>query len=450
VENIHATFIADVAIDKPGGTYFARVEAEGTGLNRIFSGWKKIKISGGAILFVWSGKNQRVNPQEELSRDKLNPVAYGYNIAVQYLNLNNVPQNGRTVTFSSTDGGVVFAPSSTQTQRTSHPDLIDDVAIDGYATTRIWYNGTLISGERREVSIRAASFDGSAPIYADITLAIQLDRETSTLSGDNRHQRDGGSEIPGDTFPDPDNDKKKVYVEVDYVRGFAPLIGTIQQSDDVGGIMSLVSSIWDAHGVEIEYADQRVDRSAVPQNATRAEAQALLQTTRDNDKKRYLHVFIGRNGDQSLTEGNPVLGVTIQSKGWGVGGDGFSNLDCTNLASGDPARHLGRSNSSDYYLSRNGIFMLSDVINNYYFSGGPPPNERGWDGDWKKVYAVAIAHEIGHALGIKPHDNTDYNIMKSPLDYSGLYTQWIRLFPVSYALINTRNKVGVETVDVTH
>ncbi len=377
----------EVQINLEPGLYNVKAQAGlEVGNATVSSEMMQIAMAGSSILAVWSGKNQRVNPDEDLSFGKINPVAYGHNIAVQYLNQNNQPQNGKTVTFSSLDQ-VTFAPASVQTQATRHPDINEFFPINGYATTTMWYTGSApLSGQTRTVLIRATSMDGSTALFVDIPMTIQLDRETSTLSGDNRHQRDGSSEIRGDSFLDPDNEKKKVYVEVDYVRGFAPLIGNIQQSDDVGGIMSLVRSIWSNHGVELAYdVDDRVDPSLVQQNITRAQAQVLLQNTRDGDKKRYLHVFIGRNStDARLVDGG-AFGAIIQSQGDGAG-DGYSNLECLHLVSGDPRQG---EESADYYLSRNGIYIMAEKINASRFV--PPPQDRGWDADWKKVYAYTIA-----------------------------------------------------------
>lgn len=97
--------------------------------------------------------------------------------------------------------------------------------------------------------------------------------------------------------------------------------------------------------------------------------------------------------------------------------------------------------------------MFGDQLHNLAAPGG------NWGtGGWSqsRLYAYFIAHEIGHALGAYLHDDAGEDTPNLMLtDPSAIwnqitptYSSYIRLFEPALQLVNTRNVIGVQTVDI--
>jgi hypothetical protein len=393
--------------------------------------------TAGEHLFLTVAMEQRINPSEELGFSGNSGYgATGYFPSVQARDNQDLPVVGSlAVNLSCQDPLLHFSPTAT----TARYQGIDGIAV----VNEVRYLGTAPPTGMREVRLIASATIGTDAVTTQIPIFIHSDGELSGGGQSFHHQLYplSQNEIIGDNISDANepspatNQKKDVFVELDYFTGFS-------RANSIAEIIEAVESIWRMHGVELHIVTgSEIPSSNVPSEVTRQQAKGLLKDYRDVTKRSYIHIVIGKGASTSWLSNTGVLGINVVMRD--AAGDGYSFWDCANLGSGDPAWRAGSSRWA--YLDSMGVYMFANRIDNLFTF---PP--LGWT--WTNVYAWLIAHELGHALGRHDHDNGSANLMmeNALAAFSFGWSNSIELRQASYDMINTRIKLGVETVDINY
>jgi len=406
-----------------------KTHSSGGSYGDMRSSQSTIKVSGNPRLIVWSGKSVKLNTNEAIGGiGAEGQYYYGYAMAIQALDGANVPQNGVTITLSSSDPSVIINPSSTATTTLR--------TVSGIVSPFISFIGT-IGNEVRNVNINETATINSTNVSLTIPIIYENDKEGSGLSG-YHHEQDGNSnEILGDNYADyletgSAKTQKNVKVQLDYSSDFAKI-------SDLDNIITEVQNIWNAWGVYMTITKgTAISTSNVPGSLTRDDAETLLSSvSKPSDN---IHVVIAKGADLTLS-GDGTYGITIH---YGQNGENYSFVDCANLATGDPSFRSGNHGAS-YYLSRTGCIIFSSTIEIDLSSIYALYN---WTST--QVYAWVIAHELGHAMGISQHPDEpqDGPSLMTPPSFDDTYYAWTKLLQKSLNLLNTRDRLGVETVDI--
>lgn len=439
------TISGDVYFSEAAGTYdvFVVDGPSGTAGNHE-SQHQTLQITGSSTsrLIVYSGYGQFINPDEKLSYfgDYANHAYHGYFVSIQARNASGQILGSGNVSFSYTpNDGYLVIPT------TSIGNLVTNLAIPD-----VIYSGEYPSGPSKEFTVRAAMNISGTNVSVDFPLTIRPDLDPSVIRGPLHHQKPASypfyrREVGGDGYADRDEgtapfdpNRKNVVVEVDWSSSFA-------DRSLIPEIMTEVNRIWeDSCGVTIIFASEsQISTSIddVPEYMTLPQTRTILSANRFLPNA--IHVLIGRSASDWL--GGDVRGITIDYRIVG----GRSRMECASLATGDPTQFQTATN-----LSECGILIFGDrLAADIQAHGNEIPLLGGWAGRRARFYAWFIAHEIAHALGRVGHDSNSDNLMKQGLNNlwdstTPSYYDYMRLYQeTSLDLINTRNVVGINTVD---
>lgn len=437
------TISGDVYFSEGAGTYdvFVVDGPSGTAGNHE-SQHQTLQITGSSTprLIVYSGYGQFINPDEKLSYsgDYANHAYHGYFVSIQARNASGQILGSGNVSFSSNDGYLVIPT-------TSIGNLVTNLAIPD-----VIYSGEYPSGANKEITVRAAMNISGTNVSVDFPLTIRPDLDPSVIREPLHHQKPSSypfyrREVGGDGYADRDEgtapfdpNRKNVVVEVDWSSSFA-------DRSIIPDIMTEVNRIWeDSCGVTIIFASEsQISTSIddVPEYITLPQTRTILSASRFLPNA--IHVLIARNASDWCPADFGSLPIDERSTP-----DGRNLMECANLATGDPNQFQTAAN-----LNECGLLILGDRLYSAIESHGGMPLLGGWNGQRKKFYAWYIAHEIARALGRVGYDDSAPNLMKSGLtdiwaSPTPSYFNYMRLFQTSLDFINTRNVLGVHTVDI--
>jgi hypothetical protein len=276
-----------------------------------------------------------------------------------------------------------------------------------------------------------------------------IDNELSNIPLNWTHKRlavnNPATEIPGDNLPngsgeDPAADVKDVFVEVDYDEDLSNVPDIIEDfciSAEIALERGRLpdSASFNLSGIDVHFSvGEPID---IDNLASREEIKSKLWETKDFSKD--IHVIIGHYFDDDTCMGGVSIGWSFMNMGM------FYNQRMFNVGAMSSNEVIG-----NYRKDSMGCFIASERLNNLC--------QRDSIGGWYNVVGVAIAHEIGHALGLAHTQFSDgFSIMKDTLK---IYKTWSfmdwgyfklnRLYDSNPLLthiygLDLLNKLGVET-----
>ncbi len=156
------------------------------------------------------------------------------------------------------------------------------------------------------------------------------------------------------------------------------------------------------------------------------------------DYRDCIHMLIATKRSDNPAMGGEVIAYNLTD--WG----GLSHTKCAHYASTD-------SFIAQAYLDSTGIIVYSQAIWNSMHTYHPDTLFfNGWD--FPKGIAVAMAHEVGHSLGLSTHHSS--GVMQNSVKYNRPYSTYN--FFVDLLLnkkppvdaMNTRDVLGIHTIDI--
>ncbi|MGB9722003.1 MAG: hypothetical protein ACPL28_11070 [bacterium] len=381
--------------------------------------------------------------------DNLNDTV-AFKIRVRVEDTTGFGQNNKQVFFMTNKGRFVESGSNTWTGTTgtiwSFPGIVE-------ATLNL-----------SELSGGSGGADYDYSVYASLTEAGVINRifnerciidyELSGLPYPYSHKRlnvnNSASEIPGDNLPngsneDPNSGIKDVFVEVDYSLAIPEIDSSLDKICTIAEKYALErgklpgDTTFYSSGIDIHFV---IDEACfIPKYATDTIIKTILWQTRDS--VRYIHCLLGhyyQNLQGDTCDGGVSIGWTFRNNNWPYAQRMF---------------HAGVLSSNEaignYHIDSMGCFVACERIYRVC-------QQVGIGTYWWEVAGVALAHEIGHALGLAHTPANDgKNIMKDKIDvYAGwMIDEWgffllNRLHdsdstkPYIYGL-DLLNKLGVET-----
>ncbi len=399
------------------------------------------------IVIAYSGCN-RTGRQN----DNLNDTV-AFRIRARVLDSTGYGQNNKEVVFQTSKGKFLESNSNMYTATTTTIFSFPGIA---EATLNLSEPSGGPGGADYDYTITAWLFGYgfTSRIFKERCI---VDNELSNLPYQYTHKRldvnNPATEIPGDNLPDgssedPNSDKKDVYIEVDYSSAL-PNIGEMVyefchyaekalERGRVPGNADFYSSGIDVHFV--------VDESIqIDQYATSEHIRGKLWESRDSSK--YIHCILGHYYGDDTTYGGATFGWAFREFNWSYQQRMFNaGVLSSNEAIGN------------YHIDSMGCFVACERIINLCMDTITGPVL-----DWDEVVGVAMAHEIGHALGLEHLKNVpeadSTNIMHHTLivDRNWCFKNWGFFFinrlcdsgdPYYIYALDLLNKLGVETGSV--
>lgn len=385
----------------------------------------KVFGPGGRQLILYMG-NRRVCNLGDTLKDP-----YAYPLLVQVVDSAGNGINGDTLWFTANRGR--FAEFDTN-------DLITITDTFHYIP-----NESLLSGISRQpfyifpntpandIIITIRAFKGTN-IWAtkDVPLYCFADNETSGLNPPKCHETtdkiNKNVEIPGDGYNDGTG-KKTIKVEIDYASNVIQS-GLVELAiDDMKKILATARIDTSSSNIII---DEGIE---IPDPLDPILIRQYLVNYRDF--RDCVHILIATKRSDKPWIGGETIAFNLLD--WG----GLTHTKCAHFASTD-------SFVAQVYLDSTGIIIYSQSIWNSMHTYHPDTLFfHGWD--FTKGIAVALAHEIGHALGLLHHhpngvmqDSVKYN--KDYSTYNFFVDSLLNRQPPEDAM-NTRDGLGIHTID---
>ncbi|MGB9722230.1 MAG: hypothetical protein ACPL28_12220, partial [bacterium] len=156
------------------------------------------------------------------------------------------------------------------------------------------------------------------------------------------------------------------------------------------------------------------------------------------DFRDRIHIVIGSRREDTNDMGEVVA---YNTSDWGS----FNHTNCGHLASTDSA-------GAQAYLDSTGILIYAgQIFDGWWSVSWDTLLKYGWN-SWYKALGVAMAHEVGHALGKISHDSS--GVMQKTIKwrkYNSTYMYFVDSLlnkkPPEDAM-NTRDVLGIHTIDV--
>jgi hypothetical protein len=381
----------------------------------------KVEGPGGRQLVLFMG-NRRICNCGDTLKDP-----YAYPLMVQVVDANGNGINGDTIWFEADYG------------------KFGNQSLMGFITATVNYGDSTLNGiaapsgdfpyifpsEPHDIVISIEAWKDTIWATKQVALKCFADSELSGLTPPKCHETTDDSnknvEIPGDGYNDGTG-KKTIKVEIDYA-------SNIISSDLIEWAVDDMKKILATAKLDTSDANFVVDDGiSVPDTIYPSQLKLYLAQHRTHKDWRdaYIHVIIGSREPQDSYPGE-VVAYNLTS--WGH----FSHTKCAHLASTD-------SSIAQAFLDSTGIIIYARHI----YEAMQDTHDYSWD--WCKGVAHAMAHEIGHSLGLLSHHPN--GVMNSIVDYTVPYDSFnyfldtlLNRDPPEDAM-NTRDVLGIHTIDV--
>ncbi|MGQ9535342.1 MAG: hypothetical protein ACUVTF_08975 [bacterium] len=336
--------------------------------------------------------------------------------------------NGDTLWFKADygvfEGGYNDFPTVTDTFRyITNEELLSGVS------RQPWF---IFPNDPHDIVITIEAMKGTN-IWATKQVALKCfdDNEISGLNPPKCHETtdtlNKNVEISGDGYNDGTG-KKTIRVEIDYASN------VLHQSEIIEAI-DYMKKILVTAGLDTSHANFIIDEGAELLNPIPT---WIIKTylAGFRDLRDCIHIVIGSKREDTNDFGE-VIAYEIPE--WG----GFTHTRCASLASTD-------SVISQAYLDSTGILIYADRIWDEWSSQNLDTLWHYHWTPWTKVLGIAMAHEIGHALGITSHPG---GVMQ-PINWQKDANNWMRFLTDSlnshppFNTMNTRDVIGIHTIDI--
>ncbi len=384
----------------------------------------KVYGPGGRQLILFMG-NRRICNLGDTLKDP-----YAYPLMVQVVDSAGNGINGDTIWFKADYGK--FGNQSSVGFITATVNY-GDSTLDGIAGPSEPFP-YIFPNEPRDIMITVEAMKGTN-IWATKQVALRCfnDPELSGLNPPKCHETtdaiNKNVEIPGDGYNDGTS-KKTIKVEIDYASDIIHVDGVRSGISYMKEI--LVTAKLDTTDMNFIIDEGFDGLDPIPSWMVKTYLAGF------RDFRDHIHIVIGSRRENTNDLGDVVA---YNLSDWG----GFKHTKCAHLASTDSAiAHL--------HLDSTGILIYAGRICDEWWSiSFDTLFHYGWT-SWYKALGVAMAHEIGHALGILTHDSTGVmqariNWKKNASTYMYFVDSLLNKRPPEDA-INTRDVLGIHTIDV--
>jgi hypothetical protein len=366
---------------------------------------------------------------------------YAYPIIIQAY-WNGVPQDNVMITFQVTAGNPSGIDLGISGSRYTGTIFMDSEPFDGAV---LLDSITSWNQDTATYTIRASA-NMKGTYYVDFDVTFMNDDEPSGFSGTETHEHDRLSdwyEIPGD-LRDDGIGQKDLYIELDCDSYW-------KQGNQIHWIVEQMRNILATAGVAPHILADTVDN--MPRDdITYESAKSLLSSYRDS--LEYLHVLLPWASPSKYWKyAKDALGIAVDY-GPLLRPD-LNKYCCLRMATSHANRRA--------YLDSVGCIVFSHAVDTML------QHIPGWQVNWNSyadVLAYLLCHEIGHALGRTHHDSQwgeTKGVMVGPdfwnsadsiqhhlyflRDY--LQTSSGKRFPETKDAVNTRDVLGITTIDVS-
>jgi|GEM_PF-5970531 len=382
---------------------------------------------GGRQMVLFMGNRRICNCDDTLDDP------YAYPLLVQLLDEEGVGINGDSLWFEADDGSFEGANGFFCTTGT-YLYMQDEDSVSGISLNPRY----IFPDIPKDIVVSIEAWKDNSPwLTKFISLRCFHDNDSSGLQPPKCHETtdkiNKDKEIPGDGYNDND-EIKTIKVEIDYA---------YISIDNVRSAISWMKDILvTAHLDTLDTLDFKIDDeiTTFPLQISPEYLKQYLATYRTYHDR--IHVIIGTwRADDPYWE-NPGECISYNLLAYG----GLSHTECAHFASTD-------SSIAQAYLDSTGIIIYGvamDSLRRHKYNLGQL--HVSWY-NMNKWIAHAMAHEIGHVLGLSSHHPK--GVMDALVDYTTSYDNYnffidtlLNKNPHEDAM-NTRDVLGIHTID-TH